>query len=191
QVGRGRRTRVHLRRADPRRGRRREGRDLQPDEPPHRARRGHHHDFVGAAGAARDERSRPRHAQRADSGGAGPGGGDGRTRAERGTGVSQLRSARQFGTLIGLVALSVTLWILTPHFLTVSNLLNVVEQTSINAIVAVGMTFVILSGGIDLSVGSLVALSGVVLGTGLQSGQPIAVALALAVATGTACGLVN
>ena len=44
---------------------------------------------------------------------------------------------------------------LTPHFLTVSNLLNVMEQTSINAVIAVGMTFVILSGGIDLSVGSL------------------------------------
>ena len=57
------------------------------------------------------------------------------------------------------------LWALTPHFLTVSNLLNVAQQTSINAIVAVGMTFVILSGGIDLSVGSIVALSGVVLGT--------------------------
>ena len=73
--------------------------------------------------------------------------------------------ARQFGTLIGLVLLCAALWILTPHFLTVSNLLNVVEQTSINAIVAVGMTFVILSGGIDLSVGSIVALAGVVLGT--------------------------
>ena len=63
--------------------------------------------------------------------------------------------------------LCAVLWILTPHFLTVSNLLNVVEQTSINAIVAVGMTFVILSGGIDLSVGSIVALAGVVLGTAL------------------------
>ena len=66
------------------------------------------------------------------------------------------------------------LWALTPHFLTVSNLLNIAQQTSINAIVAVGMTFVILSGGIDLSVGSIVALSGVVLGTALQDGQPLA-----------------
>ena len=63
-----------------------------------------------------------------------------------------MKDARQFGTLIGLVLLSAGLWILTPHFLTVSNLVNVVEQTSINAIVAVGMTFVIMSGGIDLSV---------------------------------------
>jgi len=89
-----------------------------------------------------------------------------------------LRTARQFGTLIGLVALCLVLWITTPYFLTVSNLLNVVEQTSINAIVAVGMTFVILSAGIDLSVGSIVALAGVVLGTLLQAGHPAAVAVA-------------
>jgi ribose transport system permease protein len=102
-----------------------------------------------------------------------------------------LRSARQFGTLIGLAVLCAILWTLTPYFLTVSNLLNVVEQTSINAIVAVGMTFVILSGGIDLSVGSIVALSGVVLGASLQSGQPTIVALVLAAAVGLACGLGN
>ena len=99
--------------------------------------------------------------------------------------------ARQFGTLIGLLALCAVLWILTPHFMTVSNLLNVAEQTSINAIVAVGMTFVILSAGIDLSVGSIVAIAGVVLGTALQAGQPLVVALALGVATGFACGLAN
>src|SRR2546422_711911 len=102
-----------------------------------------------------------------------------------------LLPARQFGTLIGLVALCAVLWILTPHFLTVSNLLNVAEQTSINAIVAVGMTFVILSGGIDLSVGSLVALAGVGLGLSLQAAHPIVVALALAVAAGRSCGRVN
>jgi ribose transport system permease protein len=99
--------------------------------------------------------------------------------------------ARQFGTLIGLAVLCAILWILTPYFLTVSNLLNVAEQTSINAIVAVGMTFVILSGGIDLSVGSMVALSGVVLGTSLQSGQPMLVALLAAAVVGLACGLGN
>jgi ribose transport system permease protein len=100
-------------------------------------------------------------------------------------------AARQFGTVIGLAALCVVLWILTPHFMSVSNLLNIAEQTSINAIVAVGMTFVILSGGIDLSVGSIVALSGVVLGSALQGGQPIPVALLLALVVGLACGLGN
>ena len=102
-----------------------------------------------------------------------------------------ISTARQFGTLFGLLVLSAVLWALTPHFLTVANMLNIAQQTSINAIVAVGMTFVILSGGIDLSVGSIVALSGVVLGTALQAGQPLAVALVLAIAVGVACGLVN
>ena len=100
--------------------------------------------------------------------------------------------ARRFGTLIGLVLLCAVLWILTPHFLTVSNLLNIVQQTSINAIVAAGMTFVIVSGGIDLSVGSIVALSGVVLGVVLQMNQPpLVTPLAAALAAGTACGLLN
>jgi ribose transport system permease protein len=99
-----------------------------------------------------------------------------------------LSAARQFGTLIGLVVLSVVLWALTPHFLTVSNLLNIAEQTSINAIVAVGMTFVILSGGIDLSVGSIVALSGVILGTAIHDGGPILLGIPLALVVGTLCG---
>ncbi|HJU42363.1 MAG TPA: hypothetical protein VJ691_06090, partial [Vicinamibacterales bacterium] len=92
--------------------------------------------------------------------------------------------ARRFGTLAGLVLLCAILWILTPHFLTVSNLLNVAQQTSINAIVAAGMTFVIISGGIDLSVGSIVALSGVTLGAALQADQPLAVALAVTLGVG-------
>jgi ribose transport system permease protein len=99
--------------------------------------------------------------------------------------------ARQFGTLIGLLVLSAVLWALSPHFLTVSNLLNIAQQTSINAVVAVGMTFVIVSGGIDLSVGSIVALSGVVLGTLLQDGVSTPVAIAAALSIGTGCGLLN
>jgi ribose transport system permease protein len=100
-------------------------------------------------------------------------------------------SGRRLGTLVGLVGLSVLLWALTPYFLTVSNLLNVLEQTSINAVVAVGLTFVIISGGIDLSVGSLLALSGVVLGTCLHAGWPPAMAIPAALVTGTVFGLLN
>ena len=90
-----------------------------------------------------------------------------------------------------MTALCLTLWVATPHFLTVSNLLNVLEQTAINAIVAVGMTFVIISGGIDLSVGSILALSRIALGSALQAGVPMSIAIALALAVGLACGLVN
>jgi ribose transport system permease protein len=98
---------------------------------------------------------------------------------------------RQFGTLLGLLALCLVLWALTPHFLTVSNLLNVLDQTAINAVVAVGMTFVIVSGGIDLSVGSVLALSGIVLGNALAAGMPVPAAIALGLVVGTSCGLVN
>jgi ribose transport system permease protein len=97
-------------------------------------------------------------------------------------------SGRRLGTVAGLLALCVLMWILTPHFLTVSNLLNVLEQTSINAIVAVGMTYVIISGGIDLSVGSLLALAGVVLATLLHQDVPLAVAAAAALAVGALFG---
>jgi ribose/xylose/arabinose/galactoside ABC-type transport system permease subunit len=103
-----------------------------------------------------------------------------------------VRSAgRRFGTVVGLVGLCLLLWILTPHFLTVSNALNVMEQTSINAIVAVGMTYVIIAGGIDLSVGSLVALSGVVLAGALKAGWSPALAIAAALAVGAGTGLMN
>jgi ribose transport system permease protein len=100
-------------------------------------------------------------------------------------------SGRRLGTLAGLVGLCLLLWILTPHFLTVSNLLNVLEQTSINAVIAVGMTFVILSGGIDLSVGSVLALAGVVMATLLQEGWAVLPAIAAGLAIGFGFGAFN
>jgi ribose transport system permease protein len=106
-------------------------------------------------------------------------------------GFRPVQSKRQLGTFAGLLALCLILWAATPHFLTVSNLLNVLEQTAINAIVAVGMTFVIISGGIDLSVGSILAVSGIALGIALQSGAGAPLAIALALAVGTVCGLAN
>src|SRR3989441_1470812 len=101
------------------------------------------------------------------------------------------RASQRLKAVAGLIGLCLLLWILTPHFMTVANALNVMEQTSINAIVAVGMTFVIISGGIDLSVGSLVALSGVVLASALKSGWPIPLALAAGLGVGAATGLLN
>jgi ribose transport system permease protein len=100
-------------------------------------------------------------------------------------------SGRRLGTLAGLIGLCLLLWILTPHFLTVSNLLNVLEQTSINAVIAVGMTFVILSAGIDLSVGSVLALAGVVMATLLQQQWPVAAAIGVGLLMGFAFGALN
>ena len=100
-------------------------------------------------------------------------------------------SGRQLGTLAGLLTLCLVLWAATPHFLTVSNLLNVLEQTALNAVVAVGMTFVIISGGIDLSVGSVLALAGICLALALEAGVPAPAAIAISLVVGGACGLVN
>ncbi len=102
-----------------------------------------------------------------------------------------LHYGRQFGTLIGLIVLCCALWILTPFFLTVSNLLNIAQQTSINAIIAVGMTFVIITAGIDLSVGSILAFSGVVLAKMIHLGIPLPIAIVFGLAVGFLCGLVN
>lgn len=102
-----------------------------------------------------------------------------------------LHYGRQFGTLLGLLGLCLILWALTPHFMTVSNLLNIAQQTSINAIIAVGLTFVIITAGIDLSVGSIVAFSGVVLASTLQTVIPLPLALLLGLGVGALCGLAN
>jgi ribose transport system permease protein len=102
-----------------------------------------------------------------------------------------LLHGRQFGTLFGLIFLSLVLWALTPHFMTVSNLLNVAQQTTLVAIVAAGMTFVIITAGIDLSVGSVLAFSGVVMASLLQKGAPVAVAMLAGVVAGCCCGALN
>ena len=62
------------------------------------------------------------------------------------------------GALVGLIALCVGLFIATPHFLTIPNLINIGIQSATVAILAFGMTFVIVTAGIDLSVGSVAAL---------------------------------
>jgi ribose transport system permease protein len=95
------------------------------------------------------------------------------------------RHARQFGTF------GVVISCLTPHFFTVTNLLNVAQQTVINAIIAVGLTYVIISGGIDLSVGSILAFAGVVMAHTLRLGWPLPLAMLAGVAVGAGCGLIN
>ena len=111
--------------------------------------------------------------------------------AARGDRARGTHTGRQLGTLAGLLTLCVILWAATPHFLTVSNLLNVLEQTALNAVVAVGMTFVIISGGIDLSVGSVLAFAGIGLALALESGMTPPAAVAVALAMGALCGLIN
>jgi ribose/xylose/arabinose/galactoside ABC-type transport system permease subunit len=94
----------------------------------------------------------------------------------------------EFGIGIAFVLEFVLFALLSPYFFTPDNLLNVSLQASITAIIAAGMTFVILTGGIDLSVGSLVAFAGIVSTTVLKTGLPPAAGFAAAILAGVAVG---
>ncbi|MGW1719301.1 ABC transporter permease/substrate-binding protein [Streptomyces sp. NPDC002156] len=96
------------------------------------------------------------------------------------------------GALTALIVLVIAMSALSGDFLTTDNLLNVGVQAAVTAVLAFGVTFVIVSAGIDLSVGSVAALSATVLAWAATSeGVPVAIAVLLAVVTGIACGLVN
>ncbi|MGE5577889.1 MAG: ABC transporter permease [Syntrophothermus sp.] len=98
---------------------------------------------------------------------------------------------RRFGMLMILVFLVAVLSVLSPRFLTLGNLMNIARQVSINGVVAAGMTVVILSGGIDLSVGSVVALTGALAaGTLAASGNPW-LSMAVGLGVGALLGTIN
>jgi len=97
----------------------------------------------------------------------------------------------RFGLVMALVALVIILSLMSDRFLTSSNVINVLRQISINAIIAAGMTVVIIGRGIDLSVGSLLALTGVVGASLAVGGLPAGIAIAAALGLGTVMGLFN
>ncbi len=98
-------------------------------------------------------------------------------------------NVRDAGTLIGLVIIVITFSFLSPVFFTVPNLLNILQQSSINGIIALGMTLVIISGGIDLSVGPTAALSAVLGATLMVSGVPVPLAIMATLGVGALCGV--
>jgi ribose transport system permease protein len=93
------------------------------------------------------------------------------------------------GPLVALILLAVTLGISSETFLTLRNLLNVLDQVTVIGVMAIGMTLVILIGGIDLSVGSVLALSGMVMGyLGNHVGWPFGLAILAALVVSGFCG---
>ena len=98
---------------------------------------------------------------------------------------------RDAGTLLGLFLISLVFAFQSDVFLTPPNLINILQQSSINACIALGMTLVIISGGIDLSVGPVAALSAVLGAAMLVAGVPVPLAIAGALAVGVFCGFIN
>ncbi len=97
----------------------------------------------------------------------------------------------EFWSFMGLVFLCVVLACVSGRFVSWDNLSNIGRQVSINAIIATGLTAVIITGGIDLSVGAVMALSMTVIAGSLLAGAPVALAAIAGLATGVACGAIN
>ncbi|MEJ6394212.1 ABC transporter permease [Gymnodinialimonas sp. 2305UL16-5] len=97
----------------------------------------------------------------------------------------------KLSALLTLALLIVVFSFTSSAFLSVNNGLTILLQTSVIALLAIGMTMVIITGGIDLSVGSVLALAGVVAGLSIRAGLPVYPAMGLGVLAGAACGCVN
>ncbi len=103
---------------------------------------------------------------------------------------SLVRGWQRIGVLAAFVLLVIAASLLSPRFLTVPNLLNVLRQVSIVGILAIGMTFVILTRGIDLSVGSILGIA-VVLFAGSMDSRGMAIAIPIGLGAAVLAGLVN
>lgn len=98
---------------------------------------------------------------------------------------------QRYGLVVSFLILCIALSLLSDRFLTMGNLTNVLRQSTINLIIAIGMTYVILTAGIDLSVGAILALATVVTADLLQRGVPIAPTIFLGVTIGAVLGMAN
>jgi len=104
---------------------------------------------------------------------------------------SFMGQSKLLSRLIILVLLGLLISLLSPTFLKWENFLNIVRQAAILNILGIGMTLVILSGGIDLSNGAVLALSSCVSAIYLKEGGSIAVGIGIALAIGLCCGMAN
>lgn len=100
-------------------------------------------------------------------------------------------SLHKLSALLTLLLLILAFSFTSPAFLSVNNGLTVLLQTSVIGLLAIGMTLVIITGGIDLSVGSVLALSGVVTGLAIKAGIPVMPAMAFGIVAGAFCGFIN
>jgi ribose transport system permease protein len=102
-----------------------------------------------------------------------------------------MRRFQKLLPFLTLIVLFVALWIASPYFLTQTNLSSLVRQTAVINIMALGMTIIIISGGIDLSVGAILAMGGLVGTMAMEKGLPILVGIAIGLGVGFLCGLLN
>jgi ribose/xylose/arabinose/galactoside ABC-type transport system permease subunit len=116
-----------------------------------------------------------------------------KARTFRAKSIESSSGVRELGIFVAFIVILVVLTILSPNaFARPANLINILKQASINGILATGMMYVIISGGIDLSVGSTVALAGVIAASFAHPGEyPLIVPIVLALLVGGGVGLIN
>ena len=105
--------------------------------------------------------------------------------------LKSMFKAKEMGVLLALAALCLIFSLAAPKFFTMANLLNVTRQMAVISLVSIAMTFVIITGGIDLSVGSIIAFAGICAAAMMANGVPMAAACLLTIAIGGLVGLVN
>jgi ribose/xylose/arabinose/galactoside ABC-type transport system permease subunit len=103
----------------------------------------------------------------------------------------KILNARETGILIPLVLISLFVGIKNPTFISIDNITNVLRNTSFTLIISVGMTFVLIAAGLDLSVGSILALGSLITGLSLTSGIPVIFSVLIGLAVGVAGGFIN
>lgn len=122
-------------------------------------------------------------------------GADGRARSDRPSRVrkafSSLRNVREFNVLLTLILIGALISFVTPYFLTTNNLMGVSRAFSLTAIMSIGMVMVIITGGIDLSVGSVMGLSSLVTALCFAAGQSMLVAVGAGLLVGVTFGAMN
>jgi ribose transport system permease protein len=107
-------------------------------------------------------------------------------------GINLSRTTKQLlSTFSGLFVLCVIFAFLSEYFLTWNNILTVATQTAVIAVIAVGQTYVMITSGIDLSIGSNIALAGMTSAIGMQAGLPLPIAMLMGLASGALVGLIN
>jgi inositol transport system permease protein len=113
------------------------------------------------------------------------------TQAQTSKTFRRIANSQQWGIILVLIALIIIMGIASPVFLSARNIRNVLQQISTLGILSMGMTILMISGGIDLSVGSCISVAAVVMGTMIKAGLPAELAIVTGLLIGCGIGLIN
>ena len=113
------------------------------------------------------------------------------TQAQTSSALRRIVNVQQWGIILVLIALIIIMWIASPVFLSARNIRNVLQQISTLGILSMGTTILMISGGIDLSVGACISVAAVTMGIMIKAGLPAELAILVGLLIGCTIGLIN